>query len=247
MRQPTKPLLVVATLVIAAVAATASPTQASTFNCTAYGTASGFDGYNHYGGGIIGVSADLVVRSASMCGSDTSSSNAFAGWTMIWDSGGYGYLQSGYLRTAADSAMYHFSQYQNNAFTPTEPFTVVIGGVSLGSSHRYWQQYAPDGTYEFHSNVDTTRMISLIPGMLSYGWTAANQSAGGEVTYRATDMPGSSANPATFSNIAYQSIYSPYPFTQYPCGSFAIQNNRPTAWSIGPVGCSLGPNFKIWT
>ncbi|MCU1542627.1 MAG: hypothetical protein JWM50_492, partial [Microbacteriaceae bacterium] len=153
--------------------ATAPAASAQVTNCTAQGPGGNyFDGeYRPSAATLRGVSAVLTAKRASVCDTDTTAFNPSTlalgnftySWTMIANTAGGSWLQSGYFRSYGTS-MFHFAQYKPLGGGVYDVFGDV---VPTGEVHHYWQQYLPDSSGAFHSNVDSTRFINATPS----GWS----------------------------------------------------------------------------
>jgi hypothetical protein len=116
--------------------------------------------------------------------------------------------------------MVHFSQFDNK-YLYGGPVTVFASTVNAGEVHQYWQQYGPDASGQWHSNVDVTRIINTPTGHLAYGWVGYSQQFLGEVKYLSSDMPGGASFSSAFNLLRVQSAantwqYIPSPSCQGP-------------------------------
>lgn len=221
--------------------------SAEVSSCTQFGGGGNyFDGMYNPSSAYIGVSATLTVRYAAVCDTDHSQYNTSTGavgnfaaaWSMIADSGGNGWLQSGYLRAYAQGDI-TFSQEFN-------PYTIGLytkfqNIVNSGSVYLYWQQNI-GSTY--YSNVDTTRLISVSSASLTYAWSGYSQQFFGGDKYLSSDMPGGVSYPGSWNSIQIQdgsdnwhNLPSPY-----LTGVNQTYGNR---WA-GPSPTS-SQSFNIWT
>jgi len=223
-----------------------SPAGAEVSNCTQFGPGGNyFDGSWKPSSSYIGVSAEITVRYAAVCDSDTSQynqatesvGNFSAAWSMIADSGGNGWLQSGYIRAYAQGDV-SFSQEYN-------PYTIGLytkfqNGVSAGQVHQYWQQ-ASGGTY--YSNVDTSRLITVSAANLTYGWAGYSQQFFGEDKYLSSDMPGGVGSYGTSGTIQVQD--SSDNWHNVTSGFLTTANDTyGNRWVVQSTGSQ---SFNIWT
>lgn len=238
-----------ATLVMATSSLVAGTAAAEVYNCTPNGQVAGnyFDGMYQPNANYIGVSALITVRYGAVCDTDQSQydrntgavGNFVTAWTMIADSAGRGWLQSGYLR-AYGQPMVHVSQFYNPNFYGG-PVTRFGSEILAGEVHRYWQQYYPDSEGEWHSNVDSTRFINTSPGVLTYGWAGYSQQFFGETRYLSSDMPGGVSYPSSFDSIQVQVSPTDWVFIPSPFLTGLNQNSR---WAYNPTSST---SFDIWT
>ena len=114
--------------------------------------------------------------------------------------------------------------------------------VNVGEVHTYWQQNYPDSQGQYHSNVDTTRLINVPQGQLYFGWSAFSEQFFGETAYHSSDIPGGATFPASFNNLQVQTGIST--FQPIPCPFLQSNNQTPARWAIQSTGCT---SFNIWT
>lgn len=223
------------------------PASAEVYTCGSPGNY--FDGMWNPQSAYFGVSATITVRYGAVCDTDHSQYNPTSGavgnfvtaWSMLADSGGHGWLQSGFIR-AYGQALIDVSQFYNPHFYGG-PVTIFGAQRNAGEVHRYWQQYYPDAQGEFHSNVDTTRLINTSTGVLTYGWSGFSQQFFGEAHYRESDMPGGATYPTSFSSLQVQNAVAS--FIPIPSPFLAGSNiDNPARWSYAPTSST---SFGIWT
>lgn len=240
-------LAMVAAITAAAALATAQSASAEVPNCTPSGQVAGnyFDGMAAYNQPYNGVSANLLVRYGAVCDSDTSTYNPSTqnlgnfnySWTMIADTGGNGWLQSGFFRDYG-TGINNFAQYYNANYGIVD---IVGAVVNPGETHRYWQQRYGDSQGVFHSNVDTTRLINT--SNLMDGWAGLSQQFFNETRYKSSDVPGTSTSKTQFTNIQtenYNGVFAPIPspfLTGYDDNAARWGGPQPTG----------STSFNIWT
>lgn len=202
--KPSLAVRVLSVILLASALSFADRATAEVRNCTQFGGAGNyFDGMWNPHSSYIGVSANLTVRYAAVCDTDTSQYNAStqaignfsAAWSMIANAGGPGWLQSGYLRAYSQGDVTFSQEYNPSTIGLYTKFGTT---VSSGNVEHYWQQNS-GATY--YSNVGTTRIISVSKANLTYGWSGYSQQFFGEDKYLSSDMPGGASYPGTWSGI----------------------------------------------
>jgi hypothetical protein len=185
-------------------------------------------------------SAVLTAKRASVCDTDTTAFNPSTlalgnftySWTMIANTAGGSWLQSGYFRSYGTS-MFHFAQYKPLGGGVYDVFGDV---VPTGEVHHYWQQYLPDSSGAFHSNVDSTRFINATPS----GWSGYSGQYFNETRYHSSDVPGTAASPAPFSNVQIEG--STAIWSAVPTSYLTPVNHNPSRWGVSGTTA-----FSIWT
>ncbi|MHB8378744.1 MAG: hypothetical protein ACYDB2_02355 [Acidimicrobiales bacterium] len=186
------------------------------------------------------VQANITTNIPGLCGATYSSS---AAWTMIANSdltipSGFGYAQSGYLRTYGNSTVM-FSEYlqcatcgfhrRTGAAPPSgSPLYDEVYNFSLGAI----QMYVDNNTYL----LDTTNFDP------AFSWTAPwVPQWSGETHAQGDDMPGSASAPTYFSNLLIKRCRSCSLTT--PTG----MTLNVTSTRYGVAWDSVNSKFHIWT
>jgi hypothetical protein len=184
------------------------PAHAEIYTCGT-GPKSVFDGYTNASNdpnSYEGTSATIVVRRGAVCDTDTSSGNISIAWTMIASNGGTGgWAQSGYYRWYG-SSIYHFAQFRQ---TTSSKLYTKIGTTALtaGSAYRYWQQTlynSTAGQWQIRDNVNSTILLQTNFNTFTAWTTPLSVQFEGETKYAASDVPGSSSAPASFTGMQVQ-------------------------------------------
>ena len=187
-----------------------------------------------------GAAANITVRNALLCTTDTSEANNSSAWSMITDFRGW--AQTGFLR-AGPIGEAHFAQ---QSLDGTSWSTVFGSQVADGEVHHDWQQY-DGGCGCIHSNVDVTRfMDSTFNPKLSWVYPYGAEFFG-ETKYLETNMPGWNTSQTTFSGLQVQNFSNDNGWYTPPEWSYWSSNDNTNRWNQGDPRESVGGNsFGIW-
>src|SRR5439155_26901019 len=141
-----------------------------------------------------GASANITVRNAWLCTSDTSGNNLSTAWSMIASGNARGWAQTGFLRSGPVGEA-HFAQQSPDGNSWSTVFGSQVGD---GEVHHDWQQY--DGACGcIHSNIDVTRFMDSTFNPKAGWWQYPfSPQFFGETKYLESNMPGWSTCQTTF-------------------------------------------------
>lgn len=188
-----------------------------------------------------GAQAYITVRFGSVCDTDTSPVNNFTNaWTMIADSDGLGWAQSGFERGYA-GGLYHFAQQYDGFSNLRTQYSVNT--VPAGEVHRYWQQYDPACSC-IHSNVDLTRFLSSTFNPFA-SWSRTRPWSPqflGEARYRESDIAGRVSYPTSFTGMSVQRLDENW--QPIPCPFLSGSSDEPNRWLFAARSCT---SIDIWS
>lgn len=154
----------------------------------------------------MGVAATIEARSAFLCTGAITISTA---WTMLYDlNSSNRYAQSGYIKYTGGSCNRHFAEYDGGA-----GFVRTYGScVTDGSSYQYmvlytgpaWGASCPS-SFRLNMYAAGTLLQSTNFDPWCSGWSFG-LAYDGEAHHPNTDIPGTSGNPANFSNLQIQPV-----------------------------------------
>jgi hypothetical protein len=186
-----------------------TPAHAEVYKCGTYHASSLFDGYSDASNDPDyweGVSASIVVRSGSVCDTDTSGNNVSVAWTMVASNAGKGgYAQSGYYRYYG-SPLYHFAQYRQTA-TSKYVTKFSTNTIAAGGTYRYWQQSVYNSAaaqWQIRDNYNTTIILQTNFNTFSAWTLPLSVQFEGETKYAESDIPGTTSAKAHFSSMQVQ-------------------------------------------
>jgi len=203
-----------------------------------------------------GSDAVLKVRDPALCGSTGTSQNFTSGWTMLASRDGLGYVQTGFVKSAA-APLQHVGQFYDDPAVPVTKygFDYGQGPLANGQFNRYWNNFNPS-TGRQNLNIDGTQwMTTNFNPNGSWLPQPFQPQFFGEVTYKESDMPGTSTSPTTFTSMQGQTAPN-YAIVPFGCDSFTgtfssanpslggYNNNNPVRWGQSRPSCT---SFNIWT
>src|SRR5437867_704756 len=204
------------------------------------------------------VEADIVVRQQNLCSGANQDVDSFA-WDMLGSSGTNQYAQSGYIELGNNSIQDFYSEYRNgsgdNFHRKTFPSGVIVGPITRGTKYFFRTiRFLGDGKIRLEACVaDTTNCdVWDTTPFDPYGdWTTPLLAfAYGETHDLQSDMPGTSANHAGFSNIQVEINSTWRTFDWSECdehsGGAACAGN-PTRYHNNFATASPKDHFPIWT
>lgn len=192
--------------VTAVISAGATPAQAQLSQCGTYdGNKTYFSGWQYASLSSTGASAEIPVRTAAVCDSDSGRQNFTNSWSMIAAGDRQGWVQSGYERWWG-SSFYFFTQSNRRSGQSGSLSTYYDTSqpLAVGSVFRFWQQYDA-GCRCMHSNVNTRRLLSTGWDPLTWWPEPFSPQFFSETRYTASDVPGSPTVRTDFAKLQYQS------------------------------------------
>lgn len=181
-----------------------------------------------------GASAELPVRAAAVCDSDSGRQNFTNSWSMIAADDSRGWVQSGYERWWG-SSFYFFSQTQRQQGTSGSLSTYYDTSqpLSVGSVFRFWQQY--DTTCQcVHSNVNLRRLISTGWNPFTYWSQPFIPQFVSEARYTASDVPGNASVRQDFTKLQFQTTNN-FSWAPMPTGMTSELQNESSRWAQSPI------------
>lgn len=208
-------------------------------------------GYESLLHGGYGSRAWIVSRIPSLCSGGTpTGGDSISAWSMILDTNGINYAQSGYTQNGGQGSTYYFSEYSDSGCSGGA-CTRYFGATTDGNNNQFWETY-DQGDHSIYMFIDGS-IVQATPydptnsGGANYWPGPWSQQYLGENYNVQDDMPGTSGEKATFTSVAYSPTPSNF--------NGNVQDNwqpivNPQLAKVTTYWCVDGFNnnaFNIWT
>lgn len=185
-----------------------------------------------------GASAYIVVRNASLCGTDNRESNFTTAWSMIegaQTNSPCEWAQSGFERNAADGVnLSYFAQITRDCFRMQTLYSLPLPTSVAGTRHIFRSTVQPDSSYIASVVDSTTYLISDFNVFATWSYPYEPQFLG-EASYVENDIPGNRNNPTQFTGLGAQN-FSDDRLVPMPCTMLSL-NENPSRWFQTPLSC----------
>lgn len=180
---------------------------------------------NHSKSGVTGAKANIGNDNPTVCEDSTRGSSS--AWSMIEDSSGCYYAQTGWAKDYPYSRPQYFYEITTSTCQLSSP--VFVGVPAYPSTHNYEVTY--DGNNTFHFYVDGTSVGTSQP---SVHWVPGGMDYLGEVHDVADQMPGGVNAYTYFQNVLWRQNGSWYG------GSLSAENTFQYGGLWFPGGTNIG-------
>lgn len=184
---------------------------------------------------INGTSANVTVRGAPVCDTDSSPRNNFTNnWVMITDRDGFrNYAQAGFER-GFGTDLQHFAQQSSATTLQTSYYSRAVAGIT----YRYWNQQTSAG---LRSNVNDIILLQGQTSLSTWRRPFLPQYLA-EVRYRESDVPGRDNARTAYRNLSVQRA-STGGYELQPCNLSFITNDA-NDWRQQAYNCTA---FDSWS
>jgi hypothetical protein len=211
-----------------------------------------FDGkYEPVGqGNYVGSAAMISTRYGAVCDTKTGQGNYVAVWAMIASYDGNGWAQSGYVRWYNNCTVLLAQIMQTRGVTNPQTFYGTTCMSTDGSTNTFKEYYQNSNHSCFcvQAMVGTRALLTSTFDPASYWTPPWGPEFAGEAAYLASDMPGNSSAPTSFTNLQFEQPGGT--FTDYGCGELFVQNDGKAERSDGEAWYNVTktcPSFDIYT
>jgi len=194
-----------------------------------------------------GARADIVTRYGAVCDTDTTTKpgNFTAEWSMIANSGGLGWAQSGYIRWYAGNIVYFAQQFDGNGDLQTK----WGSSATTGQTHLYTQWWDPSCSC-LHSDVDTTVYLVTTWNPFTLWNYPFSAQFSGEARYLENDIAGNASSRTQYTSLGGEREDNNN-WENYPCNLLSSLNEGSSRRSDGEswhlVANATCPNFQNYT
>ena len=211
-----------------------------------------FDGKNEPAGqgNYVGSAATISTRYGAVCDTKYTQSNYVTVWAMIASNNGNGWAQSGYIRWYNHCAVLVAQIEQTYGVTNPQTFYGTTCMSTDGSTNTFKEYYqnASHSCFCVEAMVGTRVLLTSTFDPRSYWSTPWSPDFDGEAAYLASDMPGNSGAPTSFTDLQYEEPGGS--FIDYGCGVLVKRNDGSAERADGKAWYNVTktcPGFDLYT